>query len=382
MVRKIMNHKDISTTQQIYGGLSGEQMKPKPKKSGRRGNNEGSIIERKVIKNGKEYKYFVAQVTIGYDPQTGKQKMKQFSSKSRGEVSRKMTDALSKLQTGTYIEPTSLTLEKWLIDWLTGRKPHIAENTYSSYETIIKCHINPSIGKTKLKDLRTRDIQILLNSKLINGRINGKGGLSSRTVKYIYNTINTALRQAVKERIIPFNIADAVEIPKQIEREMKTMSQKEIIKFLDTVKNCQLNHHHSSSLFAAFYLELSSGLRRGELLGLHWSEVDFEKKGIAVKTQLLRGKNGLYFSEPKTAKSKRTITLDASVIKILWDHKIRQNETRLMLGELFQDNGLVFCNDAGGPLDPRNFTRHFEILLDKAGLNHYRFHDLRHYVES
>ena len=340
-------------------------------KETRRGNNEGSIFQRS---NG----YWKAQITVGVDPATGKQKKRQFSGKTRGEVAKKLTAALNGLQTGTYTEPTLLTLEKWLNDWLTGRKPHIAENTYSGYENAIRCHLSPTLGKIKLKDLKTRDIQTLLNSKLENGRVNGKGGLCPRTVKYIYDTLNTALLQAVKERIIPYNIADAVEIPKQTKREMTTMTGAEIEVFFETVRNYQLNHHHTSPLFAAFYLDLSTGIRRGELLGLHWQEVDFEKKRVMIKTQLLRGKKRLYFSEPKTAKSKRTISINDSTIEILRDHKRRQNELRLSLGESYQDNGLVFCTDEGQPIDPRNFTRHFETLLGKAGLTHYRFHDVRH----
>jgi integrase len=345
-----------------------------------RGNNEGSIFTRKIVKDGKGYEIFVGAVTTGYDPITKKQIKKQFTGKTRAEVNKKMTEALSKIQAGTYIKPTALTVEKWMNDWLTGRKPHITENTYFGYENMIKHHIVPTIGKTKLKDLTTRDIQNLLNSKLENGRADGKkGGLSRRSVKYIYDTINTALQQAVNERIIPFNVADAVEIPKQVKREMITMTQDEITIFLDTVKNYQLNHHHSSPLFAAFYLELSTGIRRGELLGLHWTEVNFEKKQIFIKTQLLRGKNGLYFQEPKTEKSKRPITLGNTAIEVLKMHQIRQDEIKSMLGkEVYRDNGLVFCTNEGNPIYPRNFVRHFETLLDKAGLNHYRFHDLRH----
>jgi integrase len=337
----------------------------------KRGNNEGSIIQRP---NG----YWMAAVTIGYDQKTGKPKRKYFSGKTRQEVAKKLTETLSKVQSGNYIEPSTLSLEQWLNDWLVGRKPHITENTYDAYETMIRCHIVPKIGAIKLKDLRTRDIQNLMNEKLQNGRIKGKGGLSPRSVKYIYDTINTALQQATRERIIPYNVADAVEIPKQTKKEMKTMTQKEIAKFLDVVKNYKLNHDHFSPLYAAFYLELSTGLRRGELLGLRWTDIDFENKTVTVKLQLLRGSNGLYFSEPKTKKSKRTISLDNDAISILKEHKARQNELRFALGEVFQNNNLVFCTNDGKPIDPDNLTRHFETLLKAAGLAHYRFHDLRY----
>ncbi len=329
----------------------------------RRSNGEGSITKRP---DGT----WMAQVSVGRDPATGKLKRKTFYGKTRQEVSKKITGVIHEIQTGNYIEPALITLGQWLNDWLKGRKPHITESTWQAYEVMIRCHINPNIGGIKLKDLRTRDIQNLLNAKLENGRVDGKGGLSTRVIKYIYSTLQSALKQAVKERLITHNVADAIELPKQKKQEMKILTKENISVFMETAKN--------SIHYPAFLLELSTGLRRGELIGLRWEDIDFHNGILRVKQQIVRCKKGLIISEPKTEKSKRTISLHKGILEKLKEHKKHQNELKLLLGPAYQDNGLVFCTEDGKPLDPRNFVRHFESVLKKAGLKHIRFHDMRH----
>ena len=219
-----------------------------------RGNGEGSVYQRP---DGR----WVAMITTGINPATGKPKRKAFYGKTRPEVVKKMNEALVDLEKGTYIEPATITLEKWLNDWLEGRKPHLAENTFNDYEKFIRVHINPTLGKVKLKNLKTREIQKLLNDKFQNGRADGKGGLSPRSVKYIYQTLNASLRQAVKERVIPFNPAEHCELPRQQKKEMRVFTMDELARFLKTAQ--EISPH-----FTAFYLDIGSGLRRGELLGL------------------------------------------------------------------------------------------------------------------
>ncbi len=347
----------------------------------RRGNNEGSIIERKVIKNGKEYIYWMASVTVGYE--NGKLKRKTYSGKSRGEVAKKMKKALVQVDEKNFKDPSKITLEKYLNDWLDGMKVDwaagvkgpISENTWNGYEDKVRVHIVPNIGNIKLSDLTSKDILRLINRKQNEVNKDGKR-LSARTVRYIYTTIHKALSDALEEQppLVAFNAAEGMKkkLPKYDKPEMKTMSVKEIGQFLETVKNCELNNHHKSPLFAAFYLELHSGLRRGEILGLQDQDINFETKQLNIRRQLVRGKKGLYFKEPKTKSSKRVITLDDRVIGILKQHMEARKVVKL------DGTGLIFSTEEGKPIDPRNFTRHFQFLLKKAGLEHYRFHDLRH----
>ncbi len=354
----------------------------------RRSNGEGSVYQ---LPNGT----WRGQVTTGINPKTGKPKRQSFTGKTRSEVTQKMTKALHELQTGSYIEPSTLTVSQWLEDWLKGRKPHIEESTYITYETMIRCHIKPELGEFKLRNLRTRDIQNLINSKMENGRFDGKGELSTRTVKYIYSTIQSALGQALKERLIPYNPADAVELPKQTKKEIETLTQEEVSKFLSTAKEDKADlirrarteetktifTYQSSLYYNLFYLELASGLRRGELLGLVWDDIDFENEVINVKRQLVRSKEkGLILKNPKTEGSIRVIKIDNITAKKLKTHKVNQSKVKLILtDERFKNtNNLVFCNEEGKPIDPRNLARHFDFLLKKAEIRHFRLHDLRH----
>ena len=340
-------------------------MDEKKSKQKKRANNEGTVYQRP---DGT----WVAQITVSYDPITGKPRRRTFYGKTKSEVMNKKNNALLDLAKGIYIEPTNITLGEWIQEWLNDRKPHIAESSYNVYEMLIRAHIEPALGKVKLKDLQTRRIQKLLNEKLVTGRIDGKGGLAPRSVRYIYQAINGCLNQAVKERIIPYNPAEYCELPRQEYKEIKVFSQEQLKKFLQVAKE-------KSPHYAAFYLDIATGLRRGELLGLKWDDIDFEKRSISVTRQLVRSKkDGLIFKSLKTKKSKRTITVDNTIITVLKVHKTKQNKTKLALGELFQDSNLLFCTDFGTPLEPRNFYRHFCLLLEKATLPHIRLHDLRH----
>lgn len=343
-------------------GLAKEKKETKK----RRGRGEGSIYQRK---DG----LWVAQATVGINPKTGKPKRKTFYGKTRREVADKLTKTLHKVQSGTYVEPTLLTVEQWLNDWLEGRKPHIEESSWVSYEVMVRCHINPTLGKVKLKDLRTRDIQKLINEKL-------ETGLSPRSVKYIHTTLNMALKQAIRERLIAYNPVEAVELPKQRKKEMETFSQAEVQAFLQTA-------WRESRHYAAFHLEFLTGLRRGELLALKWEDIDFKKRTLTVREQLVRAKEGLIFKGLKTAKSRRVMPLRGDILEVLKIHRDRQarekENLKQTLGEdafkeIYQENDLLFCTELGKPLDPDNFVRHFKTLLKKAGLKDIRFHDLRH----
>ncbi len=329
-----------------------------------RSNGEGSIYKRK---DGR----WCGQVTVGQDPKTGKLKRKYIYGDTRKEVARKMTELLHKVNRGTYIKPSNMTVKEWLDKWLKGRKPHLAENSWRTYEMMKRCHIVPILGNVKLKDLTTRQIQDLINEKMVNGRIKGEGGLSPRTVIYIYTTLHAALNQAVKEKILPYNVAEPVEVPKQKKKEIKPYDKDQVNKLLNTAKN--------TFYYTPLFLELSTGLRRGELIGLKWRDLNFENQILFIKRQLIRTQeDGLIFKDPKTEDSVREIKLNDKVIAELKSHKIKQNENKLYMGEKYQDHNLLFCQENGKPLNPRNFMKGFKDIIKKAGLPDIRFHDLRH----
>jgi len=331
-----------------------------------RGNGEGSIYKRK---DGR----WCGVVTIGTDHKTGKQKRKYFYAETRKEVARQMTELKQQLYNGKYIEPSDIKLIDWLNKWIDGRKQTLAYNTYRTYKGIIRNHIKDELGHLKLEDINTRMIQDLLNEKIVNGRIkgDGEGGLSVRTVKYIHQTINKALDQAVKEKLLTDNVCKAVELPKkQEEKKLHTWTIKQVNKFLKVAKDYKY--------YPLLFLALNTGMRRGELLGLQWKDIDMDKKRLEINRQLARTDKGLIFKKPKTKTSQRTIPLPDPVVNYLGSHKIKQGEKRLALGQSYNDNDLVCSNSIGNPVDPRNLYREFKRISKAANLPEIRFHDLRH----
>lgn len=254
--------------------------------------------------------------------------------------------------------------------------------TWLSYESMIRKHIIPSIGGIRLNQLQASSLQKLYNDKIKSGRADGKeGGLSPRTVRYIHQVINGALQQAVKEKIIPVNVAESVRLPKDPKKEMRVLSIKDVSVFLETAKNSRLYRRY----YPAYVTEFYTGLRRGELLGLRWCDVDLKKGRIQVCQQLVKEGSKHSIRELKTESSQnRIINIPSEVIDVLKIHRKEQEEHLRVLGyndlqirEHFK-NGLVFINELGGYIQPRNFTRNFKGVLRAAKLGNVRFHDLRH----
>lgn len=189
--------------------------------------------------------------------------------------------------------------------------------------------------------------------------------------RYLHVIIHQALQQAVKEGLLARNVADATTPPTIRNKQMRPLSEDELLIFLD--------HAKKDRLYAAYVLAVTTGLRRGELLGLCWDCVNLEHGTIAIQRQLLTLKDGLSLEETTKSRSgKRSITLPDDAIRELKEYKRKQAEEKLLLGEAYQDHGLVFCNEDGSMFDPRNFTKRFQYQLEKAGIQKVRLHDLRH----
>jgi integrase len=335
-----------------------------PKK---RGNNEGSITRRK---DGR----FMARITIGRNPATGKLQRVCFYGKTRKAVADQMAQALGDLGRGAFVAPHKLTLGVWLDTWLRDYKaPSIRPATLDSYAMMIRCHLKPALGHIALKDLRPDQVQRLYNDKR-------DARLSSRTVRYLHMILHGALQQAMKNQLVMRNVSEATTPPARKTRKMRPLTLAQVNQFLAAVKE--------DRLFPAIFLALGTGLRRGELLALRWSDIDLNAGVIHVRQALIRvgnydasagdRKTRLIFQEPKTEESRRTIPVPADIIEALTHHKARQAQERLLFGEAYDDQGLVFCQVTGQPIDPRSFTRSFTRLLQQAGVPHIRFHDGRH----
>jgi integrase len=205
-------------------------------------------------------------------------------------------------------------------------------------------------------------------------------GLSARTVRLLHIILHGALKQAMKNQLVVRNVSEATTLPGGKVRTMHPLTLDQVHQFLDAVKG--------DRLFAAFFLEMGTGLRRGELLGLRWRDLDIDAGVLQVRQTLIRvGNHGntesgrksrLIFQEPKTEQSRRTIPIPDDIVEALRHHKARQAKERLLMGGAYEDHGLVFCQANGQPIAPYTFTRHFERLLKYAGLPRIRFHDGRH----
>jgi integrase len=238
---------------------------------------------------------------------------------------------------------------------------------------MIRCHLKPALGHIALKDLRPDQVQRLYNDKR-------DARLSSRTVRYLHMILHGALKQAMKNQLVMRNVSEATTPPARKTRKMRPLTLAQVNQFLAAVKE--------DRLFPAIFLALGTGLRRGELLALRWSDIDLNAGVLHVRQALIRvgnydasagdRKTRLIFQEPKTEESRRTIPVPADIIEALTHHKARQAQERLLFGEAYDDQGLVFCQVTGQPIDPRNFTRSFTRLLQQAGVPHIRFHDGRH----
>jgi integrase len=194
--------------------------------------------------------------------------------------------------------------------------------------------------------------------------------LAPRTVRYVHTTLSKALKDALADGLIPRNAASAVKPPKLTKKEISSLSPEQAGAFLDTARGDRFE--------ALYVLAITAGLREGELLGLKWADVDLESGTLSVRRTLSEARSGRFFEPPKNGKG-RSIRLTARALDALTRHKATQNEERLRLGTLWDDNDLVFASRKGTPMNAKNLTaRSFKPLLMSAGLPDIRLHDLRH----
>lgn len=325
---------------------------------GKRSNGEGTIYQRK---NGT----WAGLLTIGRD-ENGKLKRLSFSGRTRKEVVEKLTKARAELQQGTFVEPNKVTVGEWLDTWLKEyKKPDLRPEVFQTYQMIIRVHLKPALGGVLLQALRPEMVQRLYNEKTASG-------LAPATVRKIHQVLHGALKQAVKNQLVVRNVSEATTLPKlQQTREVRALTLEEQQEFLKALEGHRLA--------TAFKVLLGTGLRRGELLALTWKDIDLANATLTVRQSLVRVKGQLLFQEPKTKTSKRTIPLPDDLVSELKAHKAQQAQEKLLAGPAYEDNGLVFANELGRPLDPRSFDRWFYQIREKAGLpKDVNLHALRH----
>ena len=342
-------------------------------KKERRANGEGSWFD---TENGKGF-------ALTYkDPVTREKKRKYFYGKNTKDVQAKTKAFIKGIEEGNSPAVATVTVEQWLDTWMeTYKKPSVRQNTYEGYQYIIKSHLTPTIGPVLLKDLRVDQVQNMLNKKMVSGNRRTKGPLGARQIEYIYSVLHMALEQAYKNQMIPRNVCDAVNKPKKEKHEFIPWTMEETNSFLASVKN--------SRLFPLYVVAWGSGLRRSELLGLQWPDIDFQKRSLTVRRTLVRVKGGYKFGEPKTKKSRRTIPLPEQVMEALKKWKSKQAREKMKWNARYKDIELdkrpafnplnmVFNDEMGEPVNPEFISRCFKKDSEDAKLPNIRFHDLRH----
>ena len=332
-----------------------------------RANGEGSIRER--YPGCWEGRY-----TAGYDILTGKRIQKGVFAKTRKECAAKLARAIQQ-DTGPYYRKgkgyDSQPLSTWIRLWFDSyTKPNLRPSSADGYRSMIENHIIPVLGHIQLSKLSSIQIQRFYNDLHTQGRLDNHGNrkyepLSASTVKHIHAVLSGALKQAVKERIIPFNPCDNCKIPKRETKEMHVLPQDKIGAYLDEAKRL--------GVYALFYLELTSGLRRGELLGLEWADLNPETRMLTVNKQLTRSGGELCISVPKTENSIRTIALPENTVALLIDEHNKHPDSPLMF----------WCPRTNGYWSPDSLRHLHKQMLAAAGVDEsVRFHDLRHTCAS
>lgn len=294
-------------------------------------------------------------------------KRRYVSGKTKEEARKALREARSNADAGLVFDAGKLAVGEYLDRWLTDSvKDTVRQRTYERYESIVRVHIKPEIDRVKLKALTPAHVRGLYRRKL-------DSGLSPRTVNYIHVTLHKALKQALGDGLVPRNAAQ-VKAPRPEKPEIKPLSSEQARKLIATA-------YETGDRYAALYVvALHTGLREGELLGLRWEDVDLDAAtpALQVRRTLSETRTGHKFELPKSGKG-RSIRLSRKAAEALRSHRARQAETKLRLGSLWQDNGLVFPTKTGTTTSGTNLLgRHFKPLLKKAGLPAIRLHDLRH----
>ena len=308
-----------------------------------------------------------ARYTTGIDPKTGKQIQKSVYGKTQKEVRQKLTEVTAEIDSGTYLEQTKDTVGEWLDTWLkTYALYSVKSYTYDAYERSCNIHIKPALGRIRLSALTAPQIQQFYNSLITEKE------LSPKTVKNIHGVLHRALGQAVKLGLLRSNPTNVCDLPKAHRKEIKPMEQAEISRFLQAIQGTKYGLVYQITLF--------TGLREGEVLGLTWDCIDFEKGTMTINKQLqnIPGQPGAYrLISAKNGKS-RTIALPSTVITILKQHKIQQTLARLQAGELWENSDFVFTNEVGHHVSPNSVYNQYKRIVASIGLPQARFHDLRH----
>ena len=308
---------------------------------------------------------------LGRDPITGARRPRQKTVRgTKREAEAELARVLGSIQTGTYVDPTKITVGELLAKWRDDvAAVQVSAKTLERYTEHVD-RLIVGLGGIPLSQLQPLAIHSLYNDLRRNGHRRRDGGLSEQTLLHIHKVLKAALGQAVKWRLIAFNPATDVNAPRPARVEMHTLSEDEMRRLLEA--------GDGTPLFVPILLWLTTGLRRGELLGLKWQDLDRTTRRLSVVRSLEETKSGLVLKSTKTTRSVRVVSLPPVALDCLAQHELAQKKHRLRAGPAYQDNDLIFPGADGCPQRPRNVTKAFAALVAKANVTKVSIHGLRH----
>ena len=325
----------------------------------RRANGEGSIRKRK---DGR----WEGRYTAGRDPVTGKVIYKNVLGRTQAEVKAKLKAAIETNTNLDIVKAEQYTVGQWMDVWFENcAKIKVRPSSHQTYRGYIDNHIKPNIGSIPLSKLSSLHLQQLYKKLLTGGRVERieskkqSKGLSAKTVRNINQVISSAMDFAKDQKLIAGNPTDGCALPKLEHREMKTLPAEQLTSFLREAKE--------TGVFEMYYIELATGLRRGELLGLKWEDIDLEQGSLRVQRQVCRIDGEIVEAPLKTKNAYRVLPLSADAVEVLREQRRKSGGSQY-----------VFPSPTGGPISPDSVLHMLHRVLKRSGLSKVRFHDLRH----
>ncbi|MCX4470796.1 site-specific integrase [Micromonospora sp. NBC_01655] len=362
------------------------QPKKRQAASGRNPNGEGSIYQRSS--DGR----WVGQAYVLTTEGTRKRKF--VYGATWEEAHAKLVELKSRSQRGIPTPDRAWKIADYLPYWLSAYVTDLKPTTARGYESAVRLHLVPALGTKRLDTLQVQHVKTFMNDFRVKclcctagldkarrpdrqccsaGRC-CKRYPSSRQIQFVHAVLRNALQHAMREELVARNVAKLVRIPAPRYRVGKGLTVDQVRKLLAATEGHRL---HPLYVVAA-----TLGLRRGELLGLRWSDLDLDAGTAAIGQTVQRTAAGLHLQNTKTEESESILPLPDWTWLVLLDHQERQRRERARLAEVWQEHGLVFPSEVGTPMEPRNLNRHFAALRERAGCPDVRLHDLRHTVVS
>ncbi|MFW6047419.1 MAG: tyrosine-type recombinase/integrase [Candidatus Woesearchaeota archaeon] len=316
-------------------------------------------------------------IELDRDPMTGKRKRKYKTiNGTKKEAEKKMAELIRKYENNDkLVEPKKMNMTKLMKQFLNSHQHSVAQRTIDRYSIIVKNHLIPAFGDYQVKDIKPIHIESYQNLKLKEGKLNSNGGLSEETVRMHHNLLSSIFKYAQRLELIEKNPVKLVPSPKAKRPNHNFLNEEQLQKILE----------YSKGLWIHDYIKVAvaTGMRRGEMIGLEWSNVDLKNNKISIVKALKRTSKGIELSETKTSSSRRSIAITEDTAKILKRIKKEQAKRKLKLGNKYNTRfDLVFCEKDGRYCNPNSVTRRFKRVAKAVGLGHIKLHDLRHTMAS